>query len=158
MLDHLDVRQIVGWLLRLATAAALAVDAYVHADLVQRYDPNQSGGLSQGDLFRIEAGVAALAALLIVLVGRRLVWALAFVVAAPALAAIMINANYDIGAIGPVPDMYEPLWYSEKTMTAYAEASAAGTALLGFLFAPRATRRSAHAAQMPAASDATTRV
>ncbi|HZC74042.1 MAG TPA: hypothetical protein VE442_25365 [Jatrophihabitans sp.] len=129
------LRRGLGWALRLLTAAALAVDAWVHADLVQRYALNQSGGLSQGDLFKIEAGVASFAALLILLSARRLVWALVFLVAASALAAVLVNANYDIGAIGPVPDMYEPLWYPKKEATAVAEAVAAGLALVGFVAA-----------------------
>ena len=75
-------RQAVGWTLRLATAAALAVDAYVHADLVDHYAANRSPGtLSQGDLFHIEAGAASLAALLIILKGWRGFWAFAAIVA-----------------------------------------------------------------------------
>lgn len=128
--------RVAGWALRVVTAGSLAVSAYVHADLAQRYELNRSGGLSQGQLFQITAGVASLAALLILLSARRLVWAFAFVVAASALAAVLISANYDIGAIGPVPDMYEPLWYPKKTLSAVFEAVGAGAALLGFITAP----------------------
>lgn len=131
--------------LRLIAAAALAIDAYVHADLVDRYARNQSGGLSQGQLFQIEAGVAALAALLILLFGRRLVWALVLVVSASALAAVMISTNYDIGAIGPIPDMYEPVWYGEKVFAAVAEAVAVGVAVIALIAAPWLRRRPARA-------------
>ena len=142
-------RRLIGWALRLVTAAALAVDAYVHADLIDRYAPNRAaGGLSQGDLFRVEAGVSALAALLVVLVAWRIVWVLTFAVAASAFAAVMLYAHYDIHAIGPIPDMYEPLWYSEKTLAATAEAVATGTSLLGlvlgFLVVRQDGRRAAH--------------
>lgn len=129
------MRRVAGWALRLAAAGSLAVDAYVHADLVSRYAPNRSGGLSQGDLFEIEAAVAALAALLILVSGRGLIWAFVFVVAGSALAAVLVYANYDPGSIGPVPDMYEPLWYPKKTLAAVFEAVAAGAALLGFVTA-----------------------
>ena len=61
-------------------------------------------------------------------------------VAASALAAVLINANYDIGTLGPIPDMYEPLWYPEKSLTAVFEALAASTVLLGFLMARAAAR------------------
>jgi len=151
---------VIDWTLRLATAAALAIDSYVHADLIDLYAHNRSDGLSQGDLFRIEAAVSALAALLVLGLpwARRLVWALAFVVAASALAGVTIYANYDLGAIGPIPDMYEPSWYGEKTLTAVAEAVTAGTALLGFLVASHATRRATHGAASPAASDVAARV
>jgi hypothetical protein len=123
------------WVLRLVTAAMLAIDAYIHADLATRYDNNRHATLSQGDLFRIEAGVAAFAALLILVLATRVTWALAFVVAASALAAVQIYAHYDIGRIGPLPDMYEPLWYGEKARAAVAEAIATGAALAGFVLA-----------------------
>src|SRR5262245_61524882 len=97
-------RPVLSWALRLVTAGALAVSAFVHADLADRYQVNRSGGLSQGELFQIAAGAAALAALLVLLSARRLVCAFAFGVAAGALAAVLISANYDIGAIGPIPD------------------------------------------------------
>ncbi|CAM5237835.1 hypothetical protein STENM327S_04073 [Streptomyces tendae] len=47
-------------------AAGLAVDAYLHAHLADRYDAITSM-LSQGTLFRVEAALAALAALLVLL-------------------------------------------------------------------------------------------
>lgn len=122
--------------LRLVTAAALAVDAYVHADLAMRYDLNRDAAISQGDLFRIEAGLAAFAALVLVLFGTRISWLLALLVAGSAFAAVMLYARYDLGVIGPIPDMYEPAWYSEKTHTAIAEAIATGTALVGLVTAP----------------------
>jgi hypothetical protein len=152
-----NARQVIDWTLRLATAAALAIDAYVHADLADLYERNRSSGLSQGDLFRIEAAGSALAALLILLVGRRLVWALAFVVAASALGGVMIYANYDLGALGPIPDMYEPSWYGEKTLAAVAEAVATATAALGFLAASHTMRRARHRAARPETSDASAR-
>jgi hypothetical protein len=124
-------------ILRVATALMLSVDAYVHADLAIRYDPNRSASISQGTLFRWEAGAAAFAALAVLVVFWRLTWslvawALALVVAASALAAVMIYAHYDVGRLGPLPDMYEPFWYAEKTRAAVAEAIATGTAALGF--------------------------
>lgn len=132
---------VLSWALRVVTAAALVVDAVVHNDLVHRYAPNQSGGLSQGQLFRIEAVVAIVAAVLILITARWFAWALAFVVAASALAAVLISTNYDIGSIGPVPDMYEPIWYGKKTLAAVAEATGAGTALAGFALRLLVARR-----------------
>lgn len=129
------LRRMVSWLLRLVAAAALALDSYVHADLAMRYDPNQNATISQGDLFRVEAGVAAFAALLIVVVGSRIAWALAFVVAASALGAVMLYRYNDVGVLGPLPDMYEPSWYSEKLLGAYAEAIAVVATVAGFLTA-----------------------
>lgn len=138
------------WLLRLATAAMLALSAYIHADLAFRYDPNRDTSISQGTLFRLEAGVAAFAALAVLVVTWRVAqvawqlvaWGLATVVAASSLGAVMIYAHYDIGTLGPLPDMYEPFWYGEKTQAAVAEAIATATATAGFvLTAVRAWRR-----------------
>lgn len=129
------------WALRLATAAALAVDAYVHADLAPSYDFTHAS-ISQGTLFRVEAGAASLAALLLIAIGRRpMVWAFAFLVAAGGLAAVLLYRYVDVGAFGPFPDMYEPLWYAEKTRSAIAEAVGSVTALAGFLLAWRMTIR-----------------
>jgi hypothetical protein len=113
------------------------VDAFVHADLAGRYAPNGTGFLSQGDLFRIEAGVASLAALLVLLSAGRLVWALAFAIAASAVGAIVLYAYYDLGAIGPLPNMYEPVWYPEKTAAAVFEGIATVSAVVGFVLSPR---------------------
>jgi Na+/H+ antiporter NhaD/arsenite permease-like protein len=130
------------WVLRLLTAAGLAVDAYVHADLAATYDP-VTKTISQGDLFRIEAGAAALAALLVLVVGTRpLVWAFALLVAAAGLAAVLLYRYVDVGALGPLPSMYEPAWYAEKTASAVAEAAATLTAAAGLLLAHRLRRRS----------------
>jgi hypothetical protein len=125
----------VLWVLRLVAAAALAVDAYVHADLAPSYDFTHAS-ISQGTLFRVEAGAASLAALLLIVAGRRTtVWVLAFLVAAGGLAAVLLYRYVDVGAFGPFPNMYEPLWYAEKTRSAIAEAIGTGTALAGFLVA-----------------------
>lgn len=125
------------WLLRLVTAAALAVDAYVHADVAPNYDFVRAS-VSEGTLFRAEAGAAALAALLVITLGRRpAVWILASLVAAAGVAAILVYRYVDVGAFGPFPDMYEPLWYAEKTWSAIAEAVGTGTAFAGILLSRR---------------------
>ena len=130
-----------SWLLRLLTAAALAVDAYVHADLAPSYDFTHAS-ISQGTLFRVEAGAASLAALLLIALGRRpMVWAFAFLVAAGGLGAVLLYRYVDVGAFGPFPDMYEPLWYAEKSRSAIAEGIGTVTAIAGFLLAYRGTAR-----------------
>lgn len=122
--------------LRLAIAGALAIDAYVHADLATRYDPNQGTAvISQGDLFRIEAAVSALAALTVILTARRASFILAALVAASALGGLLLYRYFNPGALGPLPDMYEPFWYGKKTLTAFAEAAATITALTGCVIA-----------------------
>jgi plastocyanin len=109
---------------RLLVAAGLAVDAYVHADLAPVYD-GVRGSISQGNLFRIEAGVAAAAALIVLLAGRRAGLGLAFAVAASALGALLLYRYIDVGGLGPLPNMYEPGWFPEKVTAALAEGAAA---------------------------------
>ncbi|MCE0765997.1 hypothetical protein LWC35_24280 [Pseudonocardia kujensis] len=118
--------------LRVLLAAGLALDAAVHADLARFY-PAGGRAVSEQALFLAEAAVAAAAALLVlVMVHRRWVHVAALVVAASALAAVMSYRYVDIGAFGPVPDLYEPAWYPEKVIGAVAEAIAvlAAVALL----------------------------
>jgi hypothetical protein len=110
-------------LMRVLAAAGLAVDAYVHADLASTYDGN-TATVGQGTLFRIEAVLAALAALLVLFFRSRLFRAYAFLVAAGGLAAVLVHRYVDVGAFGPFPDMYEPLWYTKKVVSAVAQAVA----------------------------------
>lgn len=130
--------------LRVLTAAGLAIDAYVHADLAEAYDPVRHS-ISQGTLFRIEAGAAAFAALLIVVTGHRVAWAVAFVVAASGFGAIMLYRYVDVGTLGPLPNMYEPIWFPEKSYSAIAEGVATVTALAGFVMATAVAHRPRHA-------------
>jgi hypothetical protein len=149
MTDILEVPQrtrsrtwLVSWLLRVLTAAGLLVDAYVHARLVGRYDPNQgTAALSQGDLFRVEAAVAVLAAAALVAFDRRPTWLLAFLVAASALGGLLLYRYQDPGFLGPLPDMYEPIWFGEKVVAAVAEATVAVVAAAGLVHHERQRRR-----------------
>jgi hypothetical protein len=114
--------------LRLLVAAGLAVDAYVHFDLASAYDTT-SARISQGSLFQIEGAVAAVAAVLVIAVRRWITDILAFLVAVGGFAAVVIYRYVDVGAFGPFPNMYEPTWYTEKTVSAVAELVAALAAL-----------------------------
>jgi hypothetical protein len=118
------------WGLRLLTVTALAIDAYVHADLASYYDPIRAS-ISQGDLFRIEAGGSSLAALLLLVWATRPVWGFSFLVLASALGAILLYRYVNVGQLGPLPNMYEPIWFPEKNAAAITEAVGTLTALLG---------------------------
>ena len=128
------------WPLRLITAAGLAYDAYVHADLAGSRD-SIGRHLTQGDLFRVEAGAAAAAALLVILVGRWIGFTLAFLVAASAFGAVMLYRYVDVGSLGPLPNMYEPVWYGEKTRSAWAEGLAVVTSAMGLALAAYTMKR-----------------
>lgn len=113
-------RQALDAAARIVAAAGLAVDAYVHAKLADQYDA-VSADISQGTLFRAEAGLAAFAALLVLVWRRPLSAAFAWLVAAGGLAALMVYRYIDVGAHGPLPNMYEPIWSSDKKLTAWSQ-------------------------------------
>jgi hypothetical protein len=110
--------------------AGLAIDAYVHFDLAKAYSPVKTSTLSQGDLFRAEATVSILAALLLIFHPRRWTAAVAAVVAGAGLAAVLVYAYIDVPRIGPIPAMYDAVWYTEKTISAIGEGAAFVAALI----------------------------
>jgi hypothetical protein len=130
----MTARRAVELVLRFVTAAGLAVDAGVHLDLAPMQPPGGPGQLSQVTLFYAEGIVAAVVAVL-VLAGARWTYVLAGVVAATALAAVLMSRYVDTGAIGPIPDLYEPVWYASKIAATLAEAAATLTAVLGVILA-----------------------
>jgi hypothetical protein len=126
-----------GWLagvaLRGLTAAGLLVDAVVHLQLAANYQLAAPGGIGQGNLFRIEAVLAVLALLVVLCTGSRLGYVAAFGVAAGGLAALLAYRYFQLPAFGPVPAMYEPVWFFKKSLTAIAEAVTAVAAAAGYL-------------------------
>lgn len=121
----------MSWALRIGTAAALAIDAAVHAVNAQGYDDARVI-LSQGHLFRIEAGVACAVALLVLIWPRRSAWIAALLVAASALGAVLLYRYVDVGSLGPLPNMYENTWdVPGKVLSAWAEGAAVVLAALG---------------------------
>lgn len=134
----------VRWLLTLLTAAGLAVDAYVHWHLAPGFDSLQGSGspsISQGQLFRLESVLALIAMLLLLITRSRLAAGVAFLVAAGGVGAVLLYAYVDVGAVGPLPNMYDPGWYTEKTLSAVAQAVAAAAALCLFLWPQAETDR-----------------
>lgn len=121
-----------GVIARVVVAVGLAYDAYAHLDLASNFDAN-AAVISQGLLFRVEAMLAILAALLVLVIRRSTVAIFAVLVAGSALGAVLLYRYVDLGVLGPLPDMYEPSWYREKALSAVAEAVAviaAGALLL----------------------------
>jgi len=116
-------------LLRLVAAGGLAVDAYVHLDLASGYDAN-TAVVSEGTLFRVEGITAIVAALLVLLTRGRLGALVAFLVAAGGAGVLLLYQYVDVGAIGPLPNMYEPIAFPEKTFSLIAEIVATVAALI----------------------------
>ncbi len=121
--------------LRLLTAAALGVDAVIHLQLASNYQLAAPGGIGQGNLFRIEAAAAIVAGLFVLIRGTRIAFAAAFLVAASAFGAVLLYRYVHVPAFGPIPSMYEPLWFTKKAVAAVAEGLATVTAVAGLLLA-----------------------
>ncbi len=112
-------------LVRAVAAAGLAVDAYIHLALAGTYDANTGDLVGQGALFRIEAAVAIVAAVLVLAVRRRATDVLVLAVAGSAAVVALVYRYVDLGPVLGLPNMYEPVWYPEKVITTVAEILAA---------------------------------
>src|SRR5260221_11090932 len=71
----------------------------------------------------VVAGLAIIAALALVVRPRRWTALIALLVSAGGFAAVLVYQYIDVGAIGPLPNMYGPLRYPEKTLSVWAEGS-----------------------------------
>jgi hypothetical protein len=56
---------------------------------------------------------------------RRTTAALALLVAGGGAVAVLLYALVDVGRLGPLPAMFDPSWYGEKTASLIFEATAA---------------------------------
>jgi hypothetical protein len=117
---------------RFLVVAGLVVDGYVHFNLASTY-AEAGGVINEGVLFSAEAVAALLAALVVAIYGNRSSYLAAFAVAASAVAVLLVSRYVDLGAIGPFPDLYDPVWFGEKVLAAVAEGVAALAALVGLI-------------------------
>ncbi|WP_183407153.1 hypothetical protein [Nocardioides marmorisolisilvae] len=136
-------------LLQVVAAAGLAYDAKIHFHLAPAYDQIKSSTVSQGDLFRIEAWLAIAAALLVLVVRTPIAAFLAASVAGGGLVPLLVYRYYDFGSLGPLPAMYEPAWYPDKTHTAIAQAIAAVAAAVLLLALVLRSRRNTTTSPIP---------
>ncbi len=125
-------------IMRTLIAVALVVDAAVHLHLAGGYQAGSPGGLGTGNIFRVEAVIALATAALVMWRGDRRSLAVALVVSGSACAAVVLYRYIDVAPIGPLPSMYEPVWFAEKSLSAVAEGFAALLAA-GALVAARPT-------------------
>jgi len=121
--------------LRGVTALALLVDAVVHIRLAPGYQLSAPSGIGAGNLFRLEAAVALAAAVFVLARGTRTAYVSAFLVALSALGAVLLYRYVNVPMLGPLPAMYEPVWFPEKSLSAVAEAIAVVVAGVGVLSA-----------------------
>ena len=116
-------------IVRLLVAAALLVTGGIHLDLADSYD-----GIGErvrvGDLFRAQGVLAGLvAAWLVLRRGDRLPLLAAAAVALVSTAAVVLSVYVRLPAVGPFPELYEPVWYGDKALSAAASALATALAL-----------------------------
>ena len=112
-------------------AIGLVVDAVIHLRLASGYQAGQSAGLGTGNIFRIQSVVALASAAFVLIRGSRLSYVIAAVVGISAVVALVLYRYVDVPTIGPLPSMYEPIWYTEKALSGVAEALAGLLALVG---------------------------
>jgi hypothetical protein len=114
---------------RVVAATALGLSAYLHLDLAQ--GPLVGGGqITLAGLFTAQAVVAIVVALAVLLRPGRPAWGAVAIVGLGSLAALVVSVYVQIPAVGPLPTLYEPFWYTEKVIAAGAAALAAVTALV----------------------------
>jgi hypothetical protein len=125
--------------LRVLAAAGLAISAWIHFDLADRYK-TLGDTITQADLFYAQAAVAAVVALWLLVTGMRTAWWAAALVGAGSFAAVMLYRYVDVGAIGPIPNMHDASWLPspDKAISAVAEA---GVVVLWLLYEAVRRRR-----------------
>lgn len=121
--------------LLLVTAIALVVNAIIHFRLAGPFDAITGTLVSQGTLFRIQAVVNLAVAAILLIARTRWAAALAGIVAAGGLALVVITTlvTLDLSTIG-LPFLFEPIWYTDKIISAVVQALAliaAGVLALG---------------------------
>ena len=77
--------------------------------------------------------MAILAAAYVVLRRLRASFAVAALVALSALVAVLLYRYVDVPSVGPIPSMYEPIWFFDKSLSAVAEGVAGVLAVVVFL-------------------------
>ncbi len=118
------------WVLIAVVVVGLLIDAFVHLDLASDFNHVRTSTVNEADLFRLEAAAALVAAAALLIRPRRCTAAFAFLVAAAGFVAVVVYRYVDVGAFGPIPDMYDPYWAPVgKTLSVFAEAAAALAAL-----------------------------
>lgn len=122
---------------RIGLVVALVIDAVVHIRLASNYQLAAPGGIGGGTLFRLQAAAAVAAAIYLLIRGSRVAYAVAGLVALSAFVAVVLYRYVDVPAIGPIPPMYEPFWYFEKSLSAIAEGIGVLLAGCGILLTSR---------------------
>ena len=88
---------------------------------------------ARANIFQVEAAVAILAAAYVGLRRSRASFAVAALVALSALVAVLLYRYVDVPSVGPIPSMYERIWFFDESLSAVAEGVAGVLAVVVFL-------------------------
>ena len=123
-------------------AVALILNAWIHLRLAGPFDANPGALLSQGALFRIQAVVDIVAAIMLMVRPRAWAAFLAFAVAAGGAAVLLVTSvlPLDGTAVG-LPYLFEPAWYPAKQTSFVFQLLAAALAAVLLLRAFPSRRR-----------------
>lgn len=128
-----SLRATVG-AMRIAVIAALVLSAYIHLKYAHFYS-RVGNDITQGTLFKLQGALAIAAAIALGVNARLIGWGGAALVLVGSFGAIMAYRYINIGAIGPLPSMYEPVWNPQgdhlKVVAAIAEGAGSALALVG---------------------------
>lgn len=125
------MRTVTERVVRVLVALALVIDAVVHLRLASQMQLAAPGGIGGGWLFRIQAVLALVAALHLLLRPSRGAYLLAGAVALSAFVPVLLYTYVNVPAIGPIPSMYDPFWTTPKVVSAVAEGLGAVLAGVG---------------------------
>jgi hypothetical protein len=118
------------WALAVVAAAGLGIDAFTHLDLAHLYQANTTGTVNEGVLFQIEAALAIVAGIWILLRPGVLSAAFTLLVAGGGAFVLLLYRYVNVGKIGPIPNMWDPGWFPEKKWSLAGELIAVGASLV----------------------------
>ncbi len=119
--------------LRALIAAGLVASAVIHFQLAAGYQQAAPGGIGQGNLFRIHAAASLATAVFILIKGSSPAFLMAALVTLSAFAAAILYRYVPLPEIGPIPSMYEPVWFTEKVIATVVEGIAGVLSVAGYL-------------------------
>lgn len=127
---------------RATVVAGLAAVAVVHWRLAPARDLIGEV-FTQGDLFRLQAVIAAVLAAAVLARPSLPVWGAAASLGGLSLLAVVATTYVAVPAAGPFPRMFEPVWYADKLVAAAAAGLVLASSCVGLVLAEAVPRRAA---------------
>ena len=131
--------RLTDWAIRLLGTACLAISAYTHLHLAPVYDFGPP--ITLGQLFVAQGVISGVLGLWLLVRNDRLAWLLAGALMVASAAAVLVSARAQIPAFGPLPGIYEPVWYPEKVVSAVSEVFFLVVLMARFILGQRPRRK-----------------